>query len=59
MKLRFKQIRYSLLFFLLFFVQGLQAAYILIPMDEAQKNHLKSYGIAFWILKHDVEWIGC
>ena len=55
MKLRFKQIRYSLLFFLLFLVQGLQAAYLLIPMDEAQKNHLKSYGIAYWILKHDVE----
>ncbi|MCX6247962.1 MAG: asparagine synthetase B [Bacteroidetes bacterium] len=24
-------------------------------MDETQKNHLKSYGIAYWILKHDVE----
>ncbi len=29
---------------------------LLIPMDEAQKNHLKAYGIAFWVLKtHDTE----
>ncbi len=36
-----------------------QAAYLLVPMDEAQKNHLKSYGIAFWILQNDleVEWL--
>lgn len=32
-----------------------QAAYILIPMDLEQKNHLKAYGIAFWVLKQDVE----
>ncbi len=28
---------------------------ILIPMDENQSNHLKAYGIAFWVLKQDVE----
>ena len=28
---------------------------ILIPMDDVQKDHLKSYGIAFWVLKNDVE----
>lgn len=33
----------------------LQAAYILIPMDEVQKNHLKAYGIAYWILQNDIE----
>jgi len=32
-----------------------RAAYILIPMDQTQKNHLKAYGIAYWILKQDVE----
>ncbi len=32
-----------------------QAAYILIPMDETQTNHLKAYGIAYWILTKDVE----
>ena len=31
------------------------AAYILIPMDLQQKDHLKAYGIAYWILKNDVE----
>jgi hypothetical protein len=55
MRLPFKRIRFSLLFFLLLLVHGLQAAYVLIPMDETQKNHLKSYGIAYWILKHDIE----
>ena len=33
----------------------LQAARILIPMDEIQKNHLKAYGIAYWILQNDIE----
>ena len=33
----------------------LHAAYVFIPMDETQKNHLKSYGIAYWALQHDVE----
>lgn len=31
------------------------AAYILIPMDKVQKNHLKAYGIAYWTLQQDVE----
>jgi hypothetical protein len=35
------------------------ASSILIPMDEAQKDHLKSYGIAFWVLKNagEVDWL--
>ncbi len=32
-----------------------RAAYILIPMDNTQQNHLKAYGIAYWVLKQDVE----
>jgi hypothetical protein len=32
-----------------------RAAYILIPMDDTQKNHLKAYGIAYWTLERDVE----
>jgi len=28
---------------------------ILIPMDEEQKNHLKAYGISYWVLKKDLE----
>ncbi|HEY1008672.1 MAG TPA: asparagine synthetase B, partial [Daejeonella sp.] len=36
-----------------------RAASILIPMDETQKDHLKSYGIAYWTLKKDVavDWL--
>ena len=30
------------------------AARILVPMDETQKNHLKAYGVAFWVLEKDV-----
>jgi hypothetical protein len=33
----------------------LQAAYILIPMDEVQKDHLKAYGITYWVLEKEVE----
>ena len=31
------------------------AAYILIPMDETQTNHLKAYGVAYWVLQREVE----
>jgi hypothetical protein len=31
------------------------ASYILIPMDEKQANHLKGYGIAYWVLQNDIE----
>lgn len=36
-----------------------EANYIFIPMDEKQTNHLKAYGIAYWILKMDdqVDWL--
>ena len=33
---------------------------ILVPMDELQKNHLKSYGLAFWTLKTydtEIDWL--
>jgi hypothetical protein len=35
------------------------ATSILIPMDEAQQNHLKAYGLAFFALKKDVsvDWL--
>jgi len=54
----------SRLFFLLFLMAfstgSVRANRILIPMDETQKNHLKSYGIAFWLLdkqKAEVLWL--
>ena len=35
------------------------ASYILIPMDSYQSNHLKSYGIAYWILNQNqnIKWL--
>ena len=32
-----------------------KAAYIFIPMDESQSNHLKAYGIAFYAIKREVK----
>jgi hypothetical protein len=36
-----------------------RAVSILIPMDDVQKDHLKSYGIAFWALQNggEVDWL--
>jgi hypothetical protein len=44
---------------ILLWCAGVRAASILIAMDEAQKDHLKSYGIAFWVLKNEqeVDWL--
>ncbi len=41
------------------FGQSARAAYIFIPMDESQANHLKAYGIAFWILQNggEADWL--
>ncbi len=30
-------------------------SYILIPMDEQQSNHLKAYGISYWVLQKEIE----
>jgi hypothetical protein len=38
----------------------LKANMILIPMDQTQKNHLKSYGLVYWSLdtyEMDVDWL--
>lgn len=47
-----------LVFLLSSFVK-VNAAFILIPMDETQKNHLKAYGIAYYALQNsvDVQWL--
>ncbi|HHN48795.1 MAG TPA: asparagine synthetase B [Bacteroidales bacterium] len=39
----------------LFLLTQVFAAHILIPMDNTQRNHLKAYGIAYWVLTHDTE----
>lgn len=43
------------IFSILFFLFSATAARILIPMDLAQPNHMKAYGIAYWALKQSVE----
>ncbi len=37
----------------------LHAQYLLLPMDGAQANHLRSYGLAYWALQRgeQVEWL--
>lgn len=44
----------TLLFFL--FIAQAFASYIIIPMDaETQDNHLKAYGITFWVLEKGIK----
>lgn len=31
------------------------ASHLLVPMDKSQKNHLKAYGIAYWMLTYEAE----
>lgn len=35
------------------------ATSLLLPMDEAQRNHLKAYGLVYWVLKNQetAEWL--
>lgn len=47
--------RALLLFSFLLLGQAAWANYILVPMDAKQGNHLKAYGIAYWVLKKDTE----
>lgn len=43
-------------FLLILMVQKLSASYMLIPMDhKTQKNHLKAYGITYWVINQGVE----
>lgn len=42
-------------FLLVLSVISASASYLLIPMDENQKNHLKAYGVAYWVLQNEVE----
>ena len=49
--------KFKILFLIITLTFSFQAKSIslLIPMDDAQKNHLKAYGIAFWVLENDIE----
>ena len=46
----------TILFVVAFITPNFFASKILIPMDEeSQRNHLKAYGIAYWILQNEIE----
>lgn len=47
----------SLITFSIFLALALQvrAAFMLLPMDLEQRNHLKAYGITYWVLNNNVE----
>ena len=47
--------RISLIILAGFSLISLHAAYILLPMDMAQKDHLKAYGITYFVLQKEVE----
>ncbi len=51
---KMSQMRGIFTIILLSIILPIKAAYILIPMDETQTNHLKAYGIAYWILTKEV-----
>jgi hypothetical protein len=44
-----------LLFLLLVFIAVLKGNSILIPMDDSQSNHLKAYGLIYWVLQQGAE----
>ncbi len=47
-------------FVLLMLVQSMAAqSYLMVPMDNAQADHLKAYGVAFWVLEQEtnVQWL--
>lgn len=45
--------------FMLFWSFQSMASSILVPMDETQKNHLKAYGVSYWVLENNMimEWL--
>lgn len=45
----------AILFLCLFMHSSASAAYMIVQMDDSQKNHLKAYGIAYWVLEKEVE----
>ena len=52
--------RLRILFFIIFLGYSYaNATQILVYMGEKQKNHLKAYGIAYWVIEKDVsiEWL--
>ncbi|MCK5775173.1 MAG: asparagine synthetase B, partial [Bacteroidales bacterium] len=46
-------------FVMVLFGKQAHSAYLLLPMDESQSNHLKAYGISYWVIekKVNVDWL--
>ena len=40
-------------------IPGIAQAKLLVPMDDSQANHLKAYGLTFWVLERGIkcEWL--
>ncbi len=49
------KIKFILAFIVLFIAFQAKSVQLLIPMDDVQKDHLKSYGIAYWVLDKNIE----
>ncbi len=54
-----KKIKFFILVLALASQLPLHATSLLIPMDNTQTNHLKAYGIAYWVLAQgvEIEWL--
>ena len=53
-----RKVYLPLIFFFAVTLQA-RAAHILLPMDAKQSNHLKAYGVAYWVLENGihVDWL--
>ncbi len=48
------------LLFIMLSASVLQAGKLMVPMDDTQNDHLRAYGLAYWVLdelKENVEWL--
>ncbi len=46
---------FLILFIFISSFSAVKAAWILLPMDESQSDHLKAYGLTYWTLQNEVE----
>lgn len=50
-----KHIKLLLFVVIIGFSSSVKSAYLLLPMDDVQENHLKAYGITYWVLQNQIE----
>ncbi len=53
------KLKIGILIFVFGLTKAISAIQILVPMDELQKQHLKAYGLAYWLLAkgEEVDWL--